>query len=160
MATDWKLSLSCNSGDASNAFVAADADNMWQSRTTGSSGWNNAGNSTPQANPNDNLYVSVVDGSNSSSAMIGVTIGGRTHGNPNQAQVTPFTAPGNPSRRAAVIVSPPVSASGGWSFGPYSVQQKGKFELTFAANLAAPTGSEQSTSWEMDPEFDVNDPGR
>ena len=159
MATDWKLSLSCNSTDASNAFVPADSSNLWQSRSQGTSGWNNAGNSTPQSNPNDNVYVSVADSGNSASAMTGVIIGGRAHGHGNQSQVTPFAAPGNPSRKSAVIVST-VSASGGWSFGPFSVQQQGKFELTFAANLASPTGSEQSVSWEMDPEFDVIDPGK
>jgi hypothetical protein len=159
MATDWKLSLSCNSTSASNAFVAADSNNMWQSRAQGTTGWNNAGNSTPQAKPNDNMYVSVVDGGNSASALIGVIIGGRAHGHGNQAQVTPFTAPGNSSRKSALIVTT-LSPSNGWLFGPYSIQQQGKFELTFAANLANPTGSEQSVSWEMDPEFDVIDPGR
>jgi hypothetical protein len=159
MATDWKLSLSCNSADASNAFVAADTNNLWQSRTQGNSGWNNAGNSTPHANPNDNLYVSILDSGNSASAMTGVIIGGRARGHGNQPQVTPFTAPGNASRKTAVIVSTN-SPNSGWLFGPYSVQQQGKFELTFAANLASPTGSEQSVSWEMDPEFDVIDPGR
>jgi len=47
MPTDWKLSLSCNSTDASNAFVAADSSNLWQSRPQGTTGWNNAGNDTP-----------------------------------------------------------------------------------------------------------------
>ena len=160
MATDWKLSLSCNSASASNAFVAADSNNLWQSRPQGTTTWNNAGNDTPRANANDNLYVSVVDSGNSASPMAGVIIGGRAHGHGNQAQVTPFTAPGNSSRKMALIPSTVSPSSGAFGFGPYQIQQQGKFELTFAANLASPTGSEQSSSWEMDPEFDVIDPGR
>jgi hypothetical protein len=160
MASDWKLSLTCNSGDASNAFVAADANNLWQSRAQGNSGWNNAGNSTPQAKPNDNVYVSVNDGGNSASSLISVVIGGRARGHGNQAQVTPFTSPGNPNRKSAALITTAQSNNGSWLFGPFSVQQTGRFELTFAANLANPTGNEQSTSWEMDPEFDVVDVGK
>src|SRR5262245_21993761 len=143
MATDWKLSLSCNSTAGSNEFVAADPNNLWQSRAQGTTAWNNAGNSTPHASPNDNLYVSVVDQGNSASPMTGVIIGGKAHGHGNQAQATPVTSPGNSARKSALIVST-ASPNSGWSFGAFPLQQQGKFELTFAANLTSPTGSEQS----------------
>ena len=160
MATDWNLALTCNSTNGSNGFVATDPNNMWQSRTQGTTSWSNAGNSTPQANPSDNFYVTVTDTGNSTSNLIGVLIGGRAHGHGNQAQVTPFTAPGSSTRKTAAIISTNAPNGNTWQFGPVPVQQQGKFELTFAANLQNPTGSEQSTSWEMDPEFDVIDPGK
>jgi hypothetical protein len=158
MATDWKLSLSCNSTSASNAFVAADSNNMWQSRAQGTTGWNNAGNSTPQAKPNDNMYVSVVDGGNSASALIGVIIGGR---------------------RTAMAIRPGDSIHGARKLlaevGPDRDDALAEQRLVVRSVFDSATGqvrvdvrrqpreSDRQRAKcvvEMDPEFDVIDPGR
>ena len=156
MATEWQLGLGCDTTNGSNQFVAVDPENLWQSRTLGTTQWNDAGNGTPQAGAGDNVYVSVVDAGGSTSQLVGVLIASKAEGHSNQADVTPFRMNGGNSGPKAVVISATATPSGStWVFGPYSVQQTGSFELTFAGNLVSPRGSEQSDSWEEDPEFDV-----
>ena len=160
MATDWNLQLGCNSNAAGNSFAQSDSNNLWQNRTTGNTTWNNAGNGKPKAAIGDSVYVTVTDQGGSASGMAGFLVASKDKDHKNQAETTPFLMNGSTAGRKSTVIPQTVTGSTTngvttWAFGPYSCQQNGKFELTFAANLTTTTGSELSDSWEEDPEFDV-----
>lgn len=157
MATDWKMCLQCDSSQTSNQFTAQ--SNLWVSRAQGETTWNPVTTGAPQAVVNDDLYIEVNDaaGNPVSGRLRGYLISSIKEGVDDQTEVTPFRKGNNSNKPKTCVQDDDVSKQNGvWTWGPYTALQAGQFELTFAALVKEP-GSEQSDSWEEDPEFDVTD---